>query len=98
MLKKTVKVNKDIKYKFNSTELIKVLILFPSKYYNDYKHWIAITACLKSANLKDIWSDFSKKSNSYDIDNNNSIWDLLEPNTDLTYISILILQENIKSK
>ena len=72
-VKKTVKVNKDIKYKFNSTELIKVLNLLPSKYYNDYKHWITITACLKSANLKDIWSDFSKKSNLYDIDNNNNI-------------------------
>ena len=59
--KKTITTNKDIKYKFDNDKLVKVLNLLPSKYYNDYKCWITITSCLKSANLKDIWEEFSKK-------------------------------------
>jgi hypothetical protein len=96
-IKKNVIINKDIKYKFDNDKLVKLLNLLPSKYYNDYKYWFTITSCLKSANLKDIWVEFSKKSNSYDCNYNNNIWNGLEPKIDLTYMTLLAQNENIKT-
>ena len=61
-VKKIVNINNDIKYKYDQNELVKVLNLLPSKYYDDYKCWMTITSALKSAGLKDIWEQFSKKS------------------------------------
>ena len=59
---------------------------------------MTITSVLKSAGLKNIWEQFSKKSSTYDCVNNNNIWDGLEPKIDLTYMSFLIQQEKIKTK
>ena len=78
-VKKIVNINNDIKYKYDQNELVKVLNLLPSKYYDDYKYWMTITSALKSAGLKNIWEQFSKKSSTFDYDNNNNIWDGLEP-------------------
>jgi hypothetical protein len=96
-IKKNVIINKDIKYKFDNDKLVKLLNLLPSKYYNDYKCWFTITSALKSANLKDIWVEFSKKSSSYDCNNNNNMWDGVDPKIDLTYMTLLAQKENIKT-
>ena len=94
----TTILNNHIKFKYDKNKLVKVLNELPSKYYNDYKHWISITSALKSAGLRDVWEEFSKKSDKYDCESNNNIYDGLQPKLDLTFITVIVKQENIKSK
>lgn len=96
--KTTTLKNNHIKFRYDREELVKVLNQLPSKYYNDYKRWITITSALKSAGLRKVWDEFSKKSDKYDCEYNNNIYDGLQPKLDLTYISVIVKQENIKTK
>ena len=96
--KTTIQKNNHIKFKYDKDKLVKVLNKLPSKYYNDYKHWISITSALKSAGLRDVWDEFSKKSDKYNCESNNNIYDGLQPKLGLTFINVIAKQEKIKSK
>ena len=87
-----------IMFNYELAHIVDVLNKLPSKYYNDFKEWFKITSALKSANLREAWDTFSKKSIKYDEDNNNSIWEKLTPGIDLTYLNVIMRDNKIKSK
>jgi flavodoxin len=91
-------ISENIEFKYDLDEVVKVLNKLPAKYYNDFKSWMSVTSALKSANLKEQWESFSKKSDKYDETNNESIWTGLTPNVDLTFLTVLMKCEGIQSK
>ena len=80
-------------------DVVDVLNKLPAKYCNDFKLWMSVTSVLKSANLREQWEEFSKKSlDRYNETNNNNIWEGLTPIVDLTFLNVLVKSEGIKTK
>ena len=91
-------IPKSIMFNYNLADIVDVLNKLPPKYYNDFSQWFKITSALKSANLREVWDTFSKKSIKYDEDSNNNIWEKLTPGIDLTYLNVIKRDNKIKSK
>jgi hypothetical protein len=82
-------------YIYDTDKLINLLNSLPSKYLNNYNDWITITGCLKSENLKDVWDKWSVKGTSYDHVNNYKIWESLVPVTDICYLNVIAMTNNL---
>ena len=67
-------INNDIKFTYDVADVVDMLNKLPASYYDDTKLWMSVTSALKSANLREQWEVFSKKSDKYDEANNESIW------------------------
>jgi hypothetical protein len=87
-----------IEYKYDISDLVKLLNKLPNKYYDNYKEWLLITSALKSANLREQWVTFSMKSNKYDEIKNNKIWDDLAPSVDLMSLLYIKTKEGIRTR
>jgi hypothetical protein len=90
---------KDISYTYiyDQNHILELLNALPKKYRDNYSDWITISTCLKSENLKDIWDQWSRDGFGYDMDNNNKIWDRLEIDLDICYLSVIANKEGIMS-
>jgi hypothetical protein len=85
----TIEVKKDIKPKikreiFELTDINKtyetdkqiyeMLNILPADYLDEYSKWIIITNILKGQDKFDIWDNWSKQLNAYNVYKNKSIW------------------------
>ena len=51
-----------------------MLNILPADYLDEYSKWIIITNILKGQDKYDIWDNWSKQSNAYNVYKNKSIW------------------------
>ena len=85
-------------------KLLELLTQQDNSYLDNYSKWFNITIILKKLHtgrqndFKKVWREWSNKSKKYNMDNNNNIWNWIEPNEydiNVNYI-IAILNTNLK--
>jgi len=73
---------------FNITEneVNNILNKLDISWNTDFKKWSIVTNILKGLNYKELWNNWSKKSNKYNGVNNNILWDAELPKFDINLI------------
>lgn len=88
-------VNSDNIYLINKTDVKKMLNDLEDKYLYDYDLWIKITTIMKYHKLKEIWTEWSKKSVKYNEIRNEETWNCVNLKMDINWI-VWILRMNEK--
>jgi hypothetical protein len=84
-------------------KILDLLTKQDNNYLDNYSKWFIITIILKKLHtgrdndFKKVWREWSNKSKKYDIDNNNNIWNWIQPeeyDVNVNYI-ITIINKNL---
>jgi len=80
-------------------EIKNMLKKLEKKYLEDYEEWLKITTLMKSIGKYKIWNKWSKKSEKYNQNENNKIWNSIKLTFDENYLKYLCnLEEDIHKK
>lgn len=77
-------------YFITDDELLKIFDDLPTDYNDNRDEWLKISSILKKAGFKDVWDDWSKKSNKYNKINNESIFKRLSVCDDIPDLNFII--------
>ena len=77
-------------YFITDNELLKILDDLPTDYNDNRDEWFKISSILKKAGFKEVWDDWSKKSNKYNKINNESIFKRLSVCDDIPDLNFII--------
>ena len=94
-IKHTIKAN--LIYNITDDQIVQLLGKLDKSYVNSYSKWLIITTILKSLNKFDIWNNWSKKGNNYDVNKNIIIWNNNKGNININYL-IHLLNDNNETK
>jgi len=83
-------------YDITDEEIKKILSLLSSKYLNNKDDWLKISTALKNLNKYEIWNEWSKQSNHYNLKNNLKMWQGLRATIDINYLINYILNKEQK--
>ena len=88
--------NLEVEYSYDISEkhLREIIEALPSSYMNDFTYWFIFTSAMKQLNKKELWIEYSKKSSSYNADNNEKFWDKVKSRTEkgIFYFEHLVKQ------
>ena len=86
-------LNTEPKYSFflsseqTETEILNKLNI---DYFNNYSSWLIFTSAMKTLNFKKLWTKYSLRSNKYDEEKNNKIWNSIKINEKSFFIESVI--------
>lgn len=95
--KKTYAITKsDYIFIYEKTDIIELLNNLPKNYLDTYDDWFTITSCLKSEDLKEIWNEWSIKSEHYGLDDNEKQWNSFVPKLNIQYLCVIARIEELE--